>query len=225
MWWLTEPPPYYLGAAPPDPPAPPEPPLPPPAPGEERPVYLRITEFRPPEPPITKVIPAAEAEPDVHVVANQIRKDQGWNVDVEIFEWPGDLASAKAEGERRGRGPRIRQRERYLDTTHDWAIAFLYYTAADGVVWAPDPAPIRGESIATIFQYIVKHPFYKNQTVLLQGKDGSLATIQKGRVELLEKPREVRRFLEKMAKKVEKKGGTTMFEAPEIDPSKFLHRR
>jgi hypothetical protein len=154
--------------------------------------YLRATTFAHYRKPATEIIAAEDLEDDVHVVANALRNQHGQKADVEIFQWSGDLASARVEADRRAAEGRVPNERRVADATHDWAVARMVMTPPGTLIAMPEVfIRLPAETLRQILEAVRQHPAWRNHSFFVVSGDQKIVQMVEGRVEIKEPTEEM----------------------------------
>ena len=135
-------------------------------------LYVRCTLDRNanPEERQTHVLPEDGIKQDIYVFANDTRA-RFPGVEVEVFEWDGDLISASVEAHRRA-VKSLEESDRLKGVLRDWALALCTITAPDGVISTTKPSPLSNDEVKEVFEEVVKNKRYRKQRFLMIGMDG-----------------------------------------------------
>lgn len=144
--------------------------------------YIRRTAFDPvdPERRAVEVRPESALGRDIHVEAHCLRSVPCSDfVDVEVFDWDGDLRSAAAEAERRSER-RIPPDKRNADILFDWLVSMFGLIHPGQRFGSRSPAPLLAEDIRRILAEAALHPNYAGQAVAIFCREGGAAVLKSG---------------------------------------------
>jgi len=144
-------------------------------------LWLRETWFRPGDPPYTLIVAADGLKDDIHVVADQDRRKFGRLIDVEIFEWEDNFASATLEAARRSK-TRLPEKTHLMDTLHDHLIVNFIQTRKETVITLRSVVPLEASDIRQAFLAAIRNRHYKGQIVSARSKDGKEVMIREGEI-------------------------------------------
>ena len=142
-------------------------------------LYLRNTLFFPGKVPTTILIPEESAVPNIWAAANGMRVDilkkppEKGAIDIEVFEWDGDLVSASLEANRRGQ-ERMSEAESHKNVLHDHIVMIMKLGRLEkgGLIETIDPSPLGKTDIMEVFLKVVKRPEYDGYVLCVHDQNG-----------------------------------------------------
>lgn len=142
---------------------------------------LRSTFYSPDLTPMTTVVRDSDAIDTLEGVRASVY-EPGYFTIFRIMETPDDISIEQAT---------IWASKEYAEKVDDernqaiqfyWATMQFQLVSRNGTVLMPAPAPFTTEEVREVFEQIVKHPDYTNQTVIATSCEGDNVTIEAGEV-------------------------------------------
>lgn len=122
---------------------------------------------------------------DLHVVAHRTRNLPGAHaIDIEIFEFEGDLLEASLEATRRAQR-RFTPDERARGVLFDWAVWGMTVVQPHGILTTQERAPMDVPEIEEVLSEAARHPFYENQRIVVFARDGRVVRLAASKTEVL----------------------------------------
>lgn len=128
---------------------------------------------------MTIVIPEDGLRSDIWTAATGMRESIQMNppeeghIDIEIFEWDGDLTSATLEAQRRALTP-LPPTEVYQSILHDHLVMVMKsgLLVKGASIETSKPSPLEKKDIMDVFLKVVKRPEYDGYVLSVHDKNG-----------------------------------------------------